>query len=351
MREQLVDALAHLREAVLGKKARLRPLVRRLPARAGIGRAEDACSRDADPEPFGIVAVERDRVRDQAACSGTPLLAGLVPEHRLVDLPGGARVVGAEEGGRLAAEPEGPRLRSVARLEMPGGGELEAALRRQAEALGALPGLAKIRGAVDSAAVDPAVRAGVEAAVARVEGGVVDRPAGQERALDLERAAFVVAPDEKEALARSYEQQHTHDPTLTKEHELAKLTDGQASFLHDEPHVAVVAALREDGTPHQTVVWVDWDGAHVLLNLNTARAKLDYMQRDPRVSLLVIDKDNPFRWLGIEGNVVETTPDGAYEHIVRQAGIYLGRESYELGPGEQRILVRIAAERVEAHNV
>ena len=132
---------------------------------------------------------------------------------------------------------------------------------------------------------------------------------------------------------------------------MVKLTAGQSSFLHDEPNLAVVAALREDGTAHQTVVWVDWDGEHVLLNLNTERAKLEYLKRDPRVSVLVLDRDDPFRWIVIEGTVAEITPDGAYEHIVRQAGVYLGRESYTLQPGEQRLLVRIAPERVEAKNV
>lgn len=132
---------------------------------------------------------------------------------------------------------------------------------------------------------------------------------------------------------------------------MPKLTADQGSFLHHEPNVAVVAALRENGTPHQTVVWVDWDGEHVLLNLNNFRAKLEHIERDPRVSLLVVDRNDPFRWLAIEGKVAEITPEGAYEHIVRQAGVYLGKEEYPLKQGEQRVLVRIAPERVEAHNV
>jgi PPOX class probable F420-dependent enzyme len=127
------------------------------------------------------------------------------------------------------------------------------------------------------------------------------------------------------------------------------LSDAQARFLHDEPNVGVVAVHREDGTMHQTVIWVDWDGEHLLLNLNTWRSKLEHLRRDPRVSLLVLDRVDPFRWLGLEGTVVEITPDGAYEHIVRQAGVYLGKEEYPLGKGEQRILVRVAVERVEAY--
>jgi PPOX class probable F420-dependent enzyme len=132
---------------------------------------------------------------------------------------------------------------------------------------------------------------------------------------------------------------------------MAKLTEGQASFLHDEPNIAVVAALRPDGTPHQTPVWVDYDGEHVLLNLTTTRTKLGYLRGDPRASILVLDRNDPFRWLRVEGKVAEITAEGAYEHIVKQAGVYLGKEEYPLREGEERILVRIAPERVEARNV
>jgi PPOX class probable F420-dependent enzyme len=132
---------------------------------------------------------------------------------------------------------------------------------------------------------------------------------------------------------------------------MAKLTPGQASFLHEQPNVAVVAALRPDGTPHQTVTWIDYDGEHVLVNLNTFRTKLRYLEADPRVSVLVLDRDDPFRRIRIDGRVAEITKEGAYEHIVRQAGVYLGRESYELAPGEERVLVRIELQQVEASNV
>ena len=132
---------------------------------------------------------------------------------------------------------------------------------------------------------------------------------------------------------------------------MAKLTDGQASFLHDEPNVAVVAAMRPDGTPHQTVVWVDYDGEHVLLNLTTGRTKTGYLEHDPRVSVLALDRNDPFRWLRVDGIVAEMTTEGAWEHIVRQAGVYLGREEYPRRPGEQRLLVKIRVDRVEPYKV
>jgi len=128
------------------------------------------------------------------------------------------------------------------------------------------------------------------------------------------------------------------------------LTETQAGFVQ-EPNYAVVAALREDGSPHQTMIWIDWDGRHVLLNLNQERAKLRYLRDDPRLSLLVIDRENPYRWLGIDGEVVEITTEGAYEHIVRQAKVYLDRESYPLKPGEERVLVKVRPLMVEPYGL
>ena len=121
---------------------------------------------------------------------------------------------------------------------------------------------------------------------------------------------------------------------------MTKLTEAQARFVQD-PNYAVVAVLRDDGSPHQTVIWIDWDGEHVLLNLNQERAKLRYLRNDPHVSLLVLHREDPYRWLGIDGEVAEITTEGAYEHIVHQAEVYRGRAEYPLKPDEERVLVKV----------
>ncbi len=131
---------------------------------------------------------------------------------------------------------------------------------------------------------------------------------------------------------------------------MAKLNEAQGRFLQ-EPNYAVVAVLREEGAPHQTVVWVDWDGEYVLLNLNTWRAKLEYLRANPHVSVLVLARNDPYRWIAIDGEVAEITEEGAAEHIVKQAGVYLGRDSYNFKPGEQRVLVKIAPTRVEPYGI
>ena len=132
--------------------------------------------------------------------------------------------------------------------------------------------------------------------------------------------------------------------------ETVTLTEAQGAFLRG-PNYAVVAAIRPEGSPHQTVVWVDWDGEHVLLNLNTWRSKLRYLEADPQVSVLVIDRDDPYRWVSVSGRVDEVTTTGAADHIVHLAGVYRGRDSYDFKPGEQRVIVRIAPQRVTDYGV
>ena len=91
---------------------------------------------------------------------------------------------------------------------------------------------------------------------------------------------------------------------------------------------ASLATLMPDGRPQVTPVWCDFDGQHVLINSAKGRQKDRNMRRDPRVSLALVDVDNPYRYLEIRGQVVEVTEEGADAHIDRmtkkQAGGFHG---------------------------
>jgi hypothetical protein len=63
---------------------------------------------------------------------------------------------------------------------------------------------------VDGSAVDEVVRAGVERAVARIHDRVVDIPPRQQRPLELEAAAVVVALEQKQPLASAGEYDDAH---------------------------------------------------------------------------------------------------------------------------------------------
>jgi PPOX class probable F420-dependent enzyme len=127
------------------------------------------------------------------------------------------------------------------------------------------------------------------------------------------------------------------------------LTDDQRAFL-EQAFYGAVTTLRPDGTPHTTVVWVDVDDDGVMFNTAAGRAKPQHLERDPRLSLIVIDPKNPYRWLSVSGRA-ELTTDGADEQIDKLAKKYMGRDEYQRKPGEQRISVRIRADHVEAYGL
>jgi len=128
------------------------------------------------------------------------------------------------------------------------------------------------------------------------------------------------------------------------------LTAAQRAFL-ESSFVGTITDLRPDGSPHTTVVWVDVDDEGVSFNTAYGRAKPRYIDRDARVSLMVVDPENAYRWLSISG-VATLVDDGADAQIDRLALKYLGRETYPFrAEGEQRVSVRITPTRIESRGI
>jgi PPOX class probable F420-dependent enzyme len=128
---------------------------------------------------------------------------------------------------------------------------------------------------------------------------------------------------------------------------MAKLTEQQREFLAN-PFVGTATTLRSDGSPHNTVVWVDVEGDAVLFNTAEGRAKPKNLRRDPRVAITVVDPENPYRWISINGRA-ELTHEGADAQIDKLAKKYLDKDVYPWHkPEEQRVKVRIELEQVEA---
>jgi len=98
--------------------------------------------------------------------------------------------------------------------------------------------------------------------------------------------------------------------------------------LFDSKAFGDLATLMPDGSMHVTPVWIDYDGEHVLVNTAKGRQKWKNVKRDPGVSLCVMDPEDPYCYLSVQGEVVETTEDGAVEHIDALAGRYMGVDEY-----------------------
>ena len=110
-----------------------------------------------------------------------------------------------------------------------------------------------------------------------------------------------------------------------------------------------LSTLMPDGSPQVTPVWCDFDGTHVIVNSAKGRRKDTNMRRDPRVSLAIIDPDNPYRYLEVRGRVAEITETGADAHIDKMAKKYIGMDKYpNRQPGEVRVLYKIKPERISS---
>ena len=109
-----------------------------------------------------------------------------------------------------------------------------------------------------------------------------------------------------------------------------------------EPVFAHVATLMKDGSPQVTPVWVESDGADLLINTAHPRLKIRNLQRDNRIALSIMGLDRPRRYLVVRGRVTKITADGANEQINRLSEKCTGNPNYQgLNEGEQRMLIRI----------
>jgi PPOX class probable F420-dependent enzyme len=118
--------------------------------------------------------------------------------------------------------------------------------------------------------------------------------------------------------------------------------------LFEKPTFAHFATMTPTGYPHVTPVWVDYDDetGRLLVNTERERRKTKNVEGNPKVGVSMVDPENPYRFLSVFGDVDEITTEGARDHIDVLAGRYLGEEEYPNPIQSERVILRIAPERV-----
>jgi len=112
---------------------------------------------------------------------------------------------------------------------------------------------------------------------------------------------------------------------------------------------AHLGTLMADGRPQVTPVWCDYDGTHIRINSAKGRVKDKNMRRNKMVALSIMDPDNPYRYLAVQGVIVEITEQGADGHIDSLAKKYLGKDKYpNRRPGEVRVMYTIRPEKISS---
>src|SRR4051794_28965965 len=111
----------------------------------------------------------------------------------------------------------------------------------------------------------------------------------------------------------------------------APLPDAVRELLA-KPNPAVIASLRPDGQPVTVATWYLLEddrsaGDRILVNMDEGRKRLEYLRKDPRVSLTALDEAGWYTHVSVQGRVVAWADDPDLTDIDRLSRHYTG-EAY-----------------------
>jgi len=113
------------------------------------------------------------------------------------------------------------------------------------------------------------------------------------------------------------------------------------------PNFAHLGTVNADGTAQVNPVWIDVEGDRPVFNTAVGRRKERNLRRDPRVTLEVLDPEDPYGYVEIVGTA-ELTEEGAEDHIDALSRKYTGRDYQWRRPGQRRIKVYVTPTKVHS---
>lgn len=134
---------------------------------------------------------------------------------------------------------------------------------------------------------------------------------------------------------------------LGRGYRAAMTLDADLSALATGKNFAALTTLMADGQPQTQMMWVHADDDHLLINTEVHRQKFKNAQRDPRVTVTVVDAENPYRYVEARGRVVGTVGgDVARADIDALAQKYMGTDEYPNPIQSERVILQIAVDKV-----
>lgn len=111
--------------------------------------------------------------------------------------------------------------------------------------------------------------------------------------------------------------------------------------------VATLATIGGNGLPQLTEVWFLHEDGELKLSLNDSRLKTRNLQKRPQCSLLLLDLQNPYRYLEVRG-AAKVEPDDDYAFAGKLGAKYDADLSVHDNPGDSRVVVTIEPANVYA---
>lgn len=107
-----------------------------------------------------------------------------------------------------------------------------------------------------------------------------------------------------------------------------------------DAQVATLATIGGDGFPQLTEVWFIHEDGELKLSLNDSRLKTRNLLKQPKSSLMILDLENPYRYLVVRGNA-KVEPDDDHEFADKVGAKYSADLSVHDQPGDKRVVVTI----------
>lgn len=116
--------------------------------------------------------------------------------------------------------------------------------------------------------------------------------------------------------------------------------------LAEGPNLGVITTLLPDGQAQTQPIWVDAEDDHLVVNTQVDRVKYRNLQRDGRVTLTIVDSDNPYHYAEVRGEVEGFDGgDEARRHLDELSEKYKGEPYDPSRITADRVKVRISPRR------
>jgi PPOX class probable F420-dependent enzyme len=112
--------------------------------------------------------------------------------------------------------------------------------------------------------------------------------------------------------------------------------------------VATLSTIDDQGFPQATEVWFLLDDGELKISLNDSRRKTKNLIERPQCSLLILDLENPYRYLEVRGTA-RIAPDDDYSFAKKVGAKYDADLKAHDKPGDSRVVVTI--DPVKIHSV
>jgi PPOX class probable F420-dependent enzyme len=119
--------------------------------------------------------------------------------------------------------------------------------------------------------------------------------------------------------------------------------------LLDRPLFGSLGTIRPDDTVQVNPMWFEYDGEHVRFTHTNKRGKFRNLQRNPSMSLLLVDDNDPQVYLEVRGRLVEVIDDPEGAFYVRLGQRYGNPDTPPPPDKADRVILVMSIEKANGH--